>query len=375
MKGKVDIMINELKSLHIGDLEIKIPIIQGGMGVRVSTASLASAVSNYGGAGTIASVGLGLSKEENTSDYVKASRDGLSREIRKAKELTNNPVCVNIMVALTNYEDLARTAVKEKSEVIISGAGLPLRLPEYAEGSATKLIPIVSSARAANLIIKAWKRKYDRIPDALIVEGPMAGGHLGFKSADLKSHRVDNLEKLVSDVLKVAKEYEAKFKIQIPVIAAGGVFDGKDIARFLKLGAQGVQMGSRFVTTVECSIPESFKQKYIDAQEDDIMIIDSPVGLPGRALKTPFMEKVLRGEKVPIKCDYHCIITCDPRKVPYCIAKAMYAAALGDFENAVVFAGENVSRIKEIVSVKELMDSLVNGTIKELNSTPYLYGT
>jgi len=368
-------MINELKSLHIGDMEIKVPIIQGGMGVRVSTASLASAVSNYGGAGTIASVGLGLSKEANQADYTKASREGLRREIRKAKEQTQNPVCVNIMVALTNYEDLARTAVQEKSEVIVSGAGLPLRLPEYAEGSTTKLIPIVSSARAADLIIRSWKRKYDRIPDGIIVEGPMAGGHLGFKSADLKTGRSASLEELVRDVVAVAEDYKDKFKTQIPVIAAGGVFDGKDIAKFLRLGAQGVQMGSRFVCTFECSIPDSFKQMYIDAQQDDIMIIDSPVGLPGRALKTSFMEKVLRGEKVPIKCDYRCIITCDSRKVPYCIAKAMYAAALGDFENAVVFAGENVSRIKKIVSVKTLMDSLVAETIEELNNGSCLYGT
>lgn len=360
-------MIDKLKPLIIGDLEIPIPIIQGGMGVKVSTASLASAVADCGGAGTIASVGLGYGTPENEKDYVKASREALRIEIRKAKTKTSGVVGVNIMVALTNYEDLVRATAEEKADFIVSGAGLPMRLPEFVEGSSIKLIPIVSSAKAANIIIKTWNRRYQRFPDALVVEGPLAGGHLGFKAEALKPPKENSLEDLIADVLKVAKEYEQEFKVSIPVIAAGGVFDGKDIARFIKLGAGGVQMATRFVTTKECSVADEFKQLYLRAKDEDVVIIDSPVGLPGRAIKTALIERVMRGEKEPIRCLYKCLITCNPKTAPYCIAKALCVASAGDLDNAVVFTGSSVSRINKIVSVKELMDEIVSEAIKELN--------
>ena len=358
-----------MKPLIIGDLEIKIPIIQGGMGVRVSTASLASAVANCGGAGTIASVGLAYGTPENETNYLEASREALRAEIRKAKTLTSGVVGVNIMVALVNYEDSVRIAVKEKADFIVSGAGLPLRLPEFAKGSSIKLIPIVSSAKAANIIIKTWNRRYKRFPDAFVVEGPLAGGHLGFKSEDLTSPQENCLESLVVDVVKIVKEYEEKFKVIIPVIAAGGIFDGEDVARFFKLGAQGVQIATRFVTTKECSVADEFKELYLRANEEDVVIIDSPVGLPGRAIKTAFIEKIMRGEKDPIRCLYKCLITCDSATAPYCIAKALCNASVGDLDNAIVFAGSNVSRIEKIVSVKELMDDIVSRAIEELDKT------
>ena len=360
-------MDNKLKPLIIGDLKIETPIIQGGMGVKVSTASLASAVANYGGAGTIASVGLGFGTQENETNFVKASREGLQREICQAKEWTQGVVGVNILVAVSNYEDLVRTAVREKADFIVSGAGLPLRLPEFIEGSSIKLIPIVSSARAVDIIIRSWKRRYNRLPDAIVVEGPLAGGHLGFKSEDLTSHSKNNLEGLIADVLKIIKEYEKDLNINIPVIAAGGIFNGKDIAKFFKLGARGVQIATRFVATFECSVADEFKELYLAAGEEDIVIINSPVGMPGRAIMTKFIDRLMHGERIPIRCSYQCLKTCDPKTAPYCIAKALFNAASGNLDNAVVFAGKNVSRIDKIVSVKELMDELVSETIEELD--------
>ncbi len=360
-------MPDKLKPLVIGDLEIKIPIVQGGMGLQVSTASLAGAVANCGGAGTLASVGLGFGTKENEVDFVKASREGLQRQMRHAKELTNGVIGVNVLVALNNYEDLARTAISEKADFIVSGAGLPLSLPEFAEGSSVKLMPIVSSGRAANIMIKTWRRRYNRTPDAFVVEGPLAGGHLGFSFKDLESPQKNSLEDLVKDVLEVVNGYEKDLGVNIPVIAAGGIFDGKDIAKFFKIGAKGVQIATRFVTTFECDVSDKFKQLYIAAKEDDVVIIKSPVGMPGRALKTKFVEDVIQGKRELIKCDYRCIKTCNPGTTPYCIMHALYNAVIGNMDHAVVFAGSNVAKVKKIVSVKELMDDIVSEAIEELD--------
>ncbi len=362
-------MIEKLKSLKIGELEIKIPIIQGAMGVMISRSSLASAVANCGGAGTIASVGLGYGTNENETNYLKASREGLQKEVRRARELSQGVIGVNIMVALSNYEDLIQTAAQEKIDFISSGAGLPLKLPEFSEKTSIKLIPIVSSDRAAAIIIKTWKKRYNRFPDAIIVEGPLAGGHLGFKFENVVAHEENMLEHLIVDVLKVVRQYEGEFNVNIPVIAAGGIFEGKDAAKFFKLGVSGIQMATRFVATFECSVTEGFKKKYLAAKEEDVVIIKSPVGMPGRALKTKLINQVMNGERVPFECNYQCLKTCEPRTVPYCIAKALFNAVSGDLENAVVFAGHNVSRVNKIVSVKELMDEIASQAVDELNKS------
>ncbi|MCF7908493.1 MAG: nitronate monooxygenase family protein [Candidatus Omnitrophica bacterium] len=360
--------MSKLNPLVIGDLTIKVPIIQGGMGVKVSTAPLVSAVANCQAAGTIASVGLAYGTPENESDYLNASKEALRKEIRKSRELTSGVIGVNIMVALTNYQDLVQVAVEEKADFIVSGAGLPLRLPEFTKGSSIKLIPIVSSAKATKLIIKTWVRRYQRLPDAIVVEGPLAGGHLGFRFEELNENSADSLESLVSDVIRVTEEYAKESNVTIPVIAGGGIFDGKDIAKFIKLGAKGVQMATRFVATEECSVADEFKELYLKAEAEDIVIIKSPVGLPGRAIKTSFIEKMVRGEKHPVSCPYKCLITCDPATVPYCIAKALCNASIGDLDNAVVFTGSNVSKVKAIVPVKQLIDELVDEAAKELAS-------
>ena len=368
-------MKNRLDPLIIGDLRIEIPIIQGGMGVRVSTAPLAAAVANCGAAGTIASVGLPLDTEENRVDIPKACREHLQKEIRKARELSDGVIGVNIMVALTNYEDMARTAAKEEVDYIISGAGLPISLPEFAEGSSTKLIPIVASARGTQLLLKTWKRRYNRFPDALVVEGPLAGGHIaGYSLEKLKALQANMreeplLENAMKDILELVCEYEKEHGISIPVIPAGGIFDGKDVAKFLKMGAKGVQIATRFVTTFECSAAEEFKQAYLNANEDDIVFIQSPVGMPAKAIRTKFLDEILRGERKEFDCNYQCLRTCDPTMVQYCIAKALINAVEGDIDNAVVFAGTNVLRVKKIVSVKEVIDEIVAETVEELGKS------
>jgi len=355
-------MVDKLKPLMIGDLEVKIPIVQGGMGVAVSTAPLAAAVANCGGAGTIASVGLGFDSEENNTNFVKASREGLEHQIKKARELTQGVIGANILVAVSNYEDLARAVAQAKADFIVSGAGLPLKLPEFVEGSTVKIIPIVSSARAASVIIKTWKRRYNRFPDAIIVEGPMAGGHLGFAYEELIVNQDGVLEGLVQEIFKLVQGYEQEYKVSIPLIAAGGIYSGADIAKFLKLGASGVQMATRFVATHECTVPEGFKKLYLEAKDEDVVIIKSPVGMPGRSIKTNLIKRVVAGEAELVRCSYRCLKTCDPSTVPYCIAKALFNAVAGDVQDAVVFTGSNVSRIDKIVSVPELMDELVAET-------------
>ena len=366
-------MFDKLKPLVIGDLEIKIPIIQGGMGVRVSVASLAAAVANCGAGGTIASVGLSPDTEENRADVPKSSREHLQKQIRRARELSDGVIGINIMVALSNYEDLVRTTVKENVDYIISGAGLPISLPEFAEGSSIKLIPLIASARGAKLLLKTWKRRYNRLPDAFVVEGPLSGGHIaGYSLEELQSlkgtmRNEPLLENAVKDVLELVAEYEKEYGASIPVIAAGGIFDGKDVAKFLKLGAKAVQIGTRFVATFECSAADEFKQLYIKATEDDLVFIQSPVGMPAKAIRTKFLDDVLRGERKKFDCNYQCLRTCDPATVPYCIAKALIDAVEGDIDNAVVLAGTNVSRVTKIVSVKELIDEIVAETIEQLN--------
>ena len=349
--------MTKLPPLVIGDLVLELPIIQGGMGVSVSKSSLAGAVSTEGGLGVIASVGLGEDEAESKS-YHDRSCDSLRKEIRAVKR-RGLPVGVNIMVALTNYRDMVEVCAEEQVDVVISGAGLPLRLPGYAGDTGMKLVPIVSSARAAEILFKTWLSKYERFPDALVVEGPLAGGHLGFKFDEVVEGRADSLETLVQKVLGTVREYEKQHDKQIPVIAAGGIFTGEDIAKFLKLGASGVQMGTRFVATHECDTSDEYKQAFVDAKKSDVVVIRSPVGLPARVIKNAFVERSLRGERFKFACPYKCLLTCEAKTANYCIASALLNASRGKFNDGFAMCGQNVYRIDKIVSVKELMRELV----------------
>lgn len=348
-----------LKELHIGDLIARIPIIQGGMGVGVSLSGLASAVANEGGVGVIAAAGIGMLEPDGFSNYLEASRRRLAMEIRKARATTNGILGVNIMVALSNFADMVTTSIEEGIDVIFSGAGLPLNLPKYLkEKSKTKLVPIVSNGRGAALIAKRWLERYNYLPDAFVVEGPMAGGHLGFKPEQLKKSEY-SLEKLIPEVIQAIKPISEENHKEIPVIAAGGVFTGRDIYNYVKLGAAGVQMATRFVTTHECDASIKLKESYIKASQEDMVIIKSPVGMPGRAIRNEFINDVDAGSKKPFKCPYHCISTCDYQNSPYCIAVALMNAQKGNLRHGLEFAGENVYRCQEIVSVHELMHTLV----------------
>ncbi|MBI4683178.1 MAG: nitronate monooxygenase [Nitrospirae bacterium] len=349
-------MKKKLPALQIDDLTISPPIIQGGMGVRVSRSGLAAAVANEGCVGVIAGVGLGKFENLPRSEFEAVNNDALRVEIRKAKSMSKGVIGVNLMVALSNYEPLVRTAVDENIDLIISGAGLPLELPKFVEKKSIKLIPIVSSVRALKIICDKWKRNFNRLPDAVIVEGSKAGGHIGYDFQDVVEGKAPALDDLIIEILQFAK----KFDPEIPVIAAGGIFDGKDIAHFLKLGASGVQMGTRFVCTDECDVHENFKKAYLNAGKDDIVIIKSPVGMPGRVIKNKFVEDIKNGKTTPIACNFRCLKTCNPKTAPYCIAKALANSAEGNLDEGFVFAGSNAYRCREIVPVRKLINELVS---------------
>ncbi len=350
---------NPIKGLNIGDLTTKLPIIQGGMGVGVSLSGLASAVANAGGIGVIATAGIGMLEPNFAADFLAANIKALKSEIRKARLMTNGIIGVNIMVALSNYADMARTAIQEGVDVIFSGAGLPLNLPQFLEGSRkTKLVPIVSSARAAGIILKKWIVKFNYVPDAIVGEGPMAGGHLGFKADQIISPAY-SLENLIPQVLEEVGKFEEQCQQKVPVIAAGGIYTGADIDRFLRLGAAGVQMATRFITTDECDADIEFKKTFLNLKQEDLVIIKSPVGLLGRAIKNNFIADVALGNKKPFQCAYHCITTCDYKKSPYCIALALINACRGKLKQGFVFSGSNGYRNTEIVPVKTLVDSLL----------------
>lgn len=356
----------QLPKLSFGDLSAKLPIIQGGMGVGISLSGLASAVANEGGIGVIATSMIGMRDPLRAKDPEAADHNGLIEEIRKARsKMTDGLLGVNIMCALTNYSDMVRTSIREGVDLIISGAGLPMDLPGYLremreemKGEVkTKLVPIVSSGRAASLLCKKWLKKFDYLPDGFVVEGPKAGGHLGFKAEQLDLPEYQ-LEKIVTDVIEAVTPFREQHKKDIPVIAAGGVYTGEDIAKFLELGASGVQMGTRFVATHECDADEEFKRAYVTATKDDVTIIKSPVGLPGRAIKNAFLDAVTAGLKHPKKCVHKCLHSCAEENSPYCIAQALVNAYRGKLKHGFAFAGANAYLVDKIVSVKELMSTL-----------------
>lgn len=348
-----------MNGLKIGNLTARIPIIQGGMGVGISLSGLASAVANEGGVGVISCAGLGLIYREKARSYVDSCVFGLKEEIRKAKEKTSGIVGVNIMMALTNFSDMVKTAIAEKADIIFAGAGLPLDLPKYrTPGCITKLVPIVSSARAAKIICEKWKTLYNYLPDLIVVEGPKAGGHLGFKGKQLNDPNF-SIENLIPDVLREVAVFESEYNQEIPIVAAGGIYSGQNMFDMMELGAKGVQVASRFVTTEECDANIKFKNTYITAKEDDVEIIQSPVGMPGRALQGKFLEKVKQGLTKPKSCPYNCLQTCDYKVVPYCIMVALYNAYKGKMEGGYAFAGSNAYLAKRISTVKEVINDLV----------------
>ena len=350
-----------MKGIKIGDKISKYQITQGGMGVGVSLHKLAGNVRKEGGIGIISTADIGYQEDDFAQNPMKANLRAIGKEIEKARKIAGEDkiLGVNIMVAMKNYAEIVKECVKQKIDFIISGAGIPKELPEYVKGSKTKIAPIVSSLRCCKLIVKHWINKYNYVPDMIVIEGTEAGGHLGFKPEELIEGNKPQLEDITVEIVDYIKQVEKETGKEIPVITAGGIWDGKDIKKFLNLGASGVQMATRFVATNECDASDEFKQAYVKAKKEDIKIIKSPVGMPGRAIYNEFIKNT-ETEKAKIQKCYNCIKTCDVANTPYCITKALINAVKGNMQDALIFCGSNVDKIKEIVSVHALMNELVS---------------
>lgn len=350
-----------MKTIQIGNLTMDIPIIQGGMGVGVSLGNLAGHVALEGGMGVISTAHPAYRASDFEHNHIKANLRELNNEICKAKEIAKGKgiIAINAMVAITDYAKMVEQAVHSGVDAIISGAGLPLNLPKYIENTKVKIAPIVSSGKAANVILKTWDRKYKKIPDFIVIEGTNAGGHLGFKKQDVINKNAQKLSEILKDVLKVIEPFVEKYKQKIPVFVAGGIYIGKDIKRYMDLGASGVQMATRFIATEECDASRAYKEAFIHSKKEDIELVGSPVGMPGRAIMTALTKKLAAGESIPVKKCYNCLIPCNPMTTDYCISDALIQAAKGNLEEALIFSGSNGYRNEEIVTVKELITQLM----------------
>ena len=333
------------------------------MGVAVSLSGLASAVANEGGIGVISAAGIGMNEPDYNKNFREANKRALKKEIQKARNLTNGILGINIMMALTDHEDLIKIALDEEIDIIIMGAGLPLKIPAMINESGrnnhhTKLAIKVSSAKAAKLIFQYWENKYNIIPDAVVIEGPLAGGHLGFKKEELLGEVIP-LHKLIEETVKEIKYFEEKFGKEVPTIAAGGIYTGGDIYNILKAGAKAVKLGTRFVTTYECDASLEYKESYLNCNDKDIIIINSPVGLPGRVIKNDFVDQILMGNTKPFKCVWNCLATCNYKEAPYCIAQVLFNSAKGKMSDGFAFAGANAYKATKIQYVSEVINEIV----------------
>ncbi|MFT3985200.1 MAG: nitronate monooxygenase family protein [Lachnospiraceae bacterium] len=349
----------EKKPLILGELTARVPIVQGGMGVGISLSGLAGAVAAAGGIGIISTAQIGYLDEEFERSPIKTNLRVIGEQIEKARVLANGGIIgVNIMAATRNYEDYVRTAVDAGVDLIISGAGIPTGLPSFVENSKTKIAPIVSSLKAASLICRMWDKKYERTPDMVVIEGPKAGGHLGFSTEELDRIEELDFDKEIVKIIEFIKKFAKEKNKDIPVVAAGGIYSKADMEHYLKLGADGVQIATRFVTTYECDADIRYKMAYINAEKEDIRIVKSPVGMPGRAIWNPFIENTLKGP-VPITKCYQCLSHCNAKDIPYCITGALINAAKGDVDHALLFCGENAYKATKLESVEDIMNELM----------------
>ena len=361
--------------LQIGNLTARVPIIQGGMGVGISLGNLAGAVAKEGGVGIISSAQIGYREPDFEQNSKECNLRAIKKEYQKARAIAPDGVIgFNIMVALQHYEEYVRAAAEAGADLIISGAGLPTDLPKYVAGTSAKIAPIVSSVKSANVILKYWDKKYSRTADMVVIEGPKAGGHLGFSKEQLLFYTGEGSSDTVSDsqgmsatyeeeilkIRQVVKSYAEKYGVEIPVVVAGGINNGTEMERIMNLGVQGVQVASRFVTTVECDADEKYKMAYVNAKKEDIQIVKSPVGMPGRAIRNSFMDKVMSGQRVAPKKCLGCLRKCNPGEIPYCITDALIHAAKGEVEDGLLFCGANAYQAERIETVEEVIQSFVN---------------
>ena len=349
----------EFRELKIGKKTARIPMIQGGMGVGISRSRLAGAVAKAGGIGVISSAQIGYDEPDFEADAAGCNLQAIDKHVKLAKQQADGGlVGVNVMTALQHYADHVKAAVRAGADLIICGAGLPVDLPELVGNSDTCIAPIISSQKAASVLLRMWDKKYKRTADLLIIEGPKAGGHLGFTPDQLKNISLLDYDHEIQKIISEKKFYENKYGVSIPVVVGGGIFNRSDAAHMIELGADGIQVASRFVATEECDASQAYKQAYIQASEKDIVIIQSPVGMPGRALRNEFIKKLEQG-KIPIRRCFQCIKKCSPEKIPYCITQALIHAVRGNLDQGLIFCGTEVSRIKEITTVPALIQELI----------------
>ncbi|MDE6917141.1 MAG: nitronate monooxygenase family protein [Lachnospiraceae bacterium] len=340
-----------MSELKIGNLSPRIPVIQGGMGVGVSLSNLAGAVAAAGGIGVISTAQIGFRNPDFARNPIECNLKAIGEEIEKARAKADGGIVgVNIMVATRRYEDYVKAAAAAGADLIISGAGLPMTLPELA-GDA-KIAPIVSSRKALRVIANHWRKKYDRKPDLVVVEGPLAGGHLGFSREDIDAFTVTgekDYDEEIASIIALADE------LGVPVVVAGGIYGRSDMDHYLAMGAKGVQIATRFVTTRECDASDAYKQAYLDAKKEDIVLVKSPVGMPGRAIHNAFLERVEAGERFMRGCR-QCIVTCKPDTAPYCITEALINAVEGRLDEGLIFCGSSAYRADKIETVAEIME-------------------
>lgn len=348
-----------MKPVRLKNKLLKLPIIQGGMGIGVSRCRLAGAVAKEGCMGVISTAQVGYDEPDFARHPEEANLRALPEQIRKAKEIAQGSgmVAVNIMAVTQLYEDYVKTVCKAGVDAIISGAGLPTNLPEYAAGYDVALAPIVSSAKSATVILKYWDKKYHRTADFLVIEGPKAGGHLGFSNEQLEDIENLNYDEEIKKIIAVKHTYEEKYGTSMPVFVAGGMFSKEDAVHVLELGADGIQAATRFVATEECDASDAYKQAYINAKEDDVVIIKSPVGMPGRAVRNAFIDKITANPGKVSHC-FNCLKACNPATAPYCITQALINAVKGDLDHGLIFCGSRVGEIDKITTVPELIADL-----------------
>ena len=350
----------EARPLKMGNIEAKVPLIQGGMGVGISLGRLAGAVAKEGGIGSISAAQIGFKEPDFDTNTKEANLRAIQKEYDKARAIAPDGIIgFNIMVAMRHYEEYVRAAIDAGADLILSGAGLPTDLPRIAGDSRAKLAPIVSTDKSAKVILKYWGRKYKRMPDLLVIEGPKAGGHLGFTKEQLKAYDQAAYDEEVSDILDTVRSYEEEFQCRIPVALAGGIENKAQAEHAFSLGVDAIQAATRFVTTEECDAHIKYKEAYLNAKETDIVIVKSPVGMPGRAILNPFMEKVMAGERIPHSSCHGCLQKCNPSEIPYCITDALVHAARGEVDDALLFCGAYAYKADHLETVKEVIDSLM----------------
>ncbi|MCR5704108.1 MAG: nitronate monooxygenase family protein [Eubacterium sp.] len=346
------------KGLKIGELTAKIPLIQGGMGVGISLGGLAGAVAKEGGVGIISSAQIGFREADFQENPLKANLKAMRKELQKARSIAPEGIIgFNIMVAANHYKEQVLEALRSGADLIISGAGLPVDLPEYVKDSTVKIAPIVSSEKSAKVLLRLWDKRYQTTADLVVIEGPKAGGHLGFKKEEIQE-KLKNYKAEIQKIIRVVREFAGKYQREIPVVLAGGIQTREDVEQALTMDIQGVQVATRFVPTLECDADEKYKEAYIQANSKDAVIVQSPVGMPGRALRNSFIKRVEAGEKFPPKKCLGCMKKCNPKEIPYCITERLIHAANGNVEEALIFCGAGVGNEKQMRSVKDVIEEL-----------------